>query len=73
VNLIGNRLRTINARRILGEFVEPGSQKAETKRLSEQTAALTEKLDAFQRSVADIPAPSLAVPDPLQKAQPSKR
>jgi len=37
------------------------AQKAETKKLSEQMAAVTEKLDALQRSVADIPAP-VAVP-----------
>ena len=49
------------------------AQKAETKKLSEQMAAVTEKLDALQRSVADIPAPSVAAPVPLQKAQPSKR
>jgi uncharacterized coiled-coil protein SlyX len=33
------------------------AQKAETKKLSEQIAAVTEKLDALQRSVVDIPAP----------------
>ena len=49
------------------------AQKAETKKLSEQIAAVTEKLDALQRSVADIPAPSVAAPVPLQKAQPSRR
>jgi septal ring factor EnvC (AmiA/AmiB activator) len=49
------------------------AQKAETKKLSEQIAAVTEKLDVLQRSVADIPAPSVAAPVPLQKAQPSKR
>jgi uncharacterized coiled-coil protein SlyX len=38
------------------------AQKAETKKLSEQMAAVTEKLDALQRSVADIPAPSVSVP-----------
>ena len=49
------------------------AQKAETKKLSEQMAAVTEKLEVLQRSVADIPAPSVAAPVPLQKAQPSKR
>jgi uncharacterized coiled-coil protein SlyX len=38
------------------------AQKAETKKLSEQMAAMTEKLDALQRSVADIPAPAAAEP-----------
>jgi uncharacterized coiled-coil protein SlyX len=38
------------------------AQKAETKKLSEQIAALTEKLDALQRSVADIPAAPVAAP-----------
>ena len=38
------------------------AQKAETKKLSEQMAAVTEKLDALQRSVADIPAPPVAAP-----------
>jgi len=49
------------------------AQKAETKKLSEQMAAVTEKLDALKRSVADIPAPSVAAPVPLQKAHPSRR
>jgi uncharacterized coiled-coil protein SlyX len=38
------------------------AQQAETKKLSEQIAAVTEKLDALQRSVADIPAPPVAAP-----------
>jgi septal ring factor EnvC (AmiA/AmiB activator) len=38
------------------------AQKAETKRLSEQIAAVTEKLDALKQSVADAPAPSVAAP-----------
>jgi uncharacterized coiled-coil protein SlyX len=38
------------------------AQKAETKKLSEQMAAVTEKLDALQQSVASIPAPSVAAP-----------
>ena len=33
------------------------AQRAENKRLSEQIAELTEKLDALQQSVANIPAP----------------
>jgi uncharacterized coiled-coil protein SlyX len=35
------------------------AQKAETKRLSEQIAAVTEKLGALQQSFAEIPAPSI--------------
>ena len=38
------------------------AQKAETKKLSEQIATVTEKLQALQQSVADIPAPSVATP-----------
>jgi uncharacterized coiled-coil protein SlyX len=34
------------------------AQKAETKKLSEQVSALTEKLDALQQSAANFPAPS---------------
>jgi septal ring factor EnvC (AmiA/AmiB activator) len=34
------------------------AQKAETKKLSEQIAALTEKLDALQQSIASIPTPT---------------
>jgi septal ring factor EnvC (AmiA/AmiB activator) len=37
-------------------------QKAETKRLSEQIAAVTEKLDALQQSIASIAAPPVATP-----------
>ena len=33
------------------------AQNAETKKLSEQIAAVTEKLQALQQSIADIPAP----------------
>src|ERR1017187_355589 len=42
------------------------AQKAETKKLSEQMAAVTEKLDALQQSVASMTAPSVAgaVPPP---------
>src|SRR5882724_10112475 len=49
------------------------AQRAETKRLSDQIAALTEKLDALQQSVANIPAPSVAAPLPTPKAPPSKK
>jgi uncharacterized coiled-coil protein SlyX len=45
------------------------AQKAETKKLSEQMAAVTEKLDALQRSVADIPAPPVAAPVSPPKAR----
>jgi uncharacterized coiled-coil protein SlyX len=38
------------------------AQKAETKKLSEQMSAVTEKLDALQGSVANIPGPSVASP-----------
>ena len=38
------------------------AQKAETKKLSEQMAAVTEKLVALQQSVASMPAPPVAVP-----------
>jgi uncharacterized coiled-coil protein SlyX len=38
------------------------AQKAETKKLSEQMAAMTEKLDALQQSVASMPAPPVAAP-----------
>jgi uncharacterized coiled-coil protein SlyX len=49
-----------------------GAQQTETKKLSEQIATLTEKLDALEQSVANIPAPSVAAPALLPKAQPSK-
>jgi uncharacterized coiled-coil protein SlyX len=45
------------------------AQKAETKKLSEQMAAVTEKLDALQQSVASIPAPSVAAPVPPPKSR----
>jgi uncharacterized coiled-coil protein SlyX len=48
------------------------AQQTETKKLSEQIATLTEKLDALQQSVANTPAPSLAAPVPMPKGQPSK-
>ena len=38
------------------------AQQAETKKLSKQIATLTEKLDALQQSVANIPALSVATP-----------
>jgi uncharacterized coiled-coil protein SlyX len=44
------------------------AQKAETERLSEQIAAVTEKLDAIQQSVASIPAPRVAAPPPTPKS-----
>jgi uncharacterized coiled-coil protein SlyX len=48
------------------------AQKAETKRLSEQITAVTEKLDALKQSAAETPAPVAAsVSSP--KVPPSKR
>jgi uncharacterized coiled-coil protein SlyX len=44
-------------------------QKAETKRLSEQIAAVTEKLDALQQSIASIPAPTVAALPPAPKSR----
>jgi uncharacterized protein HemX len=49
------------------------AQQAETKKLSKQITTLTEKLDALQQSVANIPALSVATPVTLPKAQPSKK
>ena len=49
------------------------AQQAETKKLSKQIATLTEKLDALQQSVANIPTLSVATPATPPKAQPSKR
>ena len=49
------------------------AQQTETKKLSEQIATLTEKLDALQRSVANIPAPSVAALVTQPKGQPSKK
>ena len=49
------------------------AQQTETKKLSKQIATLTEKLDALQHSVANIPTSSVAAPVTLPKAQPSKR
>jgi uncharacterized coiled-coil protein SlyX len=45
------------------------AQKAETKKLSEQMAAVTEKLDALQQSIASIPAPTVAAPISPPKAR----
>src|ERR1039458_1948741 len=44
------------------------AQKAETERLSEQIAAVTEKLDAIQQSVASIPEPRVAATPPTPKS-----
>ena len=49
------------------------AQQADTKALSRQIATLTEKLDALQQSVANIPVPPVAAPVTPPKAQPSKR
>ena len=49
------------------------AQQTETKKLSEQMATLTEKLDALQRSVANIQVPSVAASVTQPKAQPSKK
>lgn len=48
------------------------AQQTETKKLSAQIATLTEKLDALQQSVANIPAPSVALL-PTPKAPPPKK
>jgi uncharacterized coiled-coil protein SlyX len=48
------------------------AQQTETRKLSEQIATLTEKLDALEQSVANIPAPSVGAPVPMPKSQPSK-
>jgi uncharacterized coiled-coil protein SlyX len=45
------------------------AQKAETKRLSEQIAAVTEKLGALQQSVADIPASSVLATESQPKSR----
>src|SRR5471030_2296106 len=45
------------------------AQKAETKKLSEQIAAVTEKLDALQLSVASIPTPPVASSLPVPKSR----
>jgi uncharacterized coiled-coil protein SlyX len=38
------------------------AQRTETKRLSDQIAALTERLDALQQSIANLPAPPVGAP-----------
>jgi uncharacterized coiled-coil protein SlyX len=38
------------------------AQRAEMKKLSEQMTAVSEKFDALQRSIADIPPPPVAAP-----------
>ena len=48
-------------------------QIVQDQKLSKQIATLTEKLDALQQSVANIPAPSVATSVTLPKTQPSKR
>ena len=47
------------------------AQQAESKKLSEQIAALTEKLDALQQSVANTPPPSphASTPTPAAKSR----
>ena len=45
------------------------AQKAETKRLSEQIAAVTEKLGALQQSVGDIPASSALATESQPKSR----
>jgi uncharacterized coiled-coil protein SlyX len=44
------------------------AQKAETKKLSEQIAAVTEKLEALQESVASMPPPSTHALTPAAKS-----
>ena len=44
------------------------AQKAETQKLSEQIAAVTEKLDVLQQSIASIPVPPVAAPPPTPKS-----
>jgi uncharacterized coiled-coil protein SlyX len=46
------------------------AQRAETKRLSDQIAALTERLDALQQSIANLPAPSTHAAGPASAPQP---
>ena len=46
------------------------AQRAETKRLAEQMAALTERLDALQQSIANIPARSTHSFGPPSRLQP---
>ena len=44
------------------------AQRAETKRLSDQIAALTERLDALQQSVANLPTPATHAAGPQPKS-----
>jgi septal ring factor EnvC (AmiA/AmiB activator) len=44
------------------------TQQTETKKLSEQITTLTERLDALQQSVANIPAPSTHAAGPPTKS-----
>ena len=44
------------------------AQKAETPKLSGQIAAVTEKLDVLQQSIASIPVPPVAAPPPTPKS-----
>jgi len=48
------------------------AQRAETKRLSEQIAELTEKLDALQQSIANVPMPSTSHAAGPPSGQPTK-
>jgi septal ring factor EnvC (AmiA/AmiB activator) len=45
------------------------AQKVETQKLSEMIAAVTDKLDALQRSVASMPAPPVAAPPSAPKSR----
>jgi uncharacterized coiled-coil protein SlyX len=44
------------------------AQRAETKRLSDQIAALTERLDALQQSIANLPTPATHAAGPQPKS-----
>jgi uncharacterized coiled-coil protein SlyX len=46
------------------------AQRAETKRLSDQIAALTERLDALQQSIANLPAASTHAAEPASAPHP---
>ena len=46
------------------------AQRAETKRLSDQIAALTERFDTLQQSIANLPAPSTHAAGPASAPQP---
>jgi hypothetical protein len=49
------------------------AQKTETKKLAEQIAIMTEKLQTLQQSVADIPAPSALATGPAPLSSPKAR